>query len=442
MRLDYKRTFLLGFGFFGVSVIWSIYNSFVPIFLKDYGLSLALVGFIMTLDNIIGIFVQPYIGQLSDHTRTRLGRRMPYILVGAPVAVVFFGLIPLIHTALGGTPTGLALLMGAIVIMNLAMAIFRTPVVALMPDITPSEQRSKANGIINLMGGVGTTIAFGMGILFAISRGLPFWVGALILLGCELVVLLTIREPREYTVATGEASKLPSFGESFRDLFRLLGEIVRAQEKSALFICLAIFAWFMGYNAIETFWTLYGRNYLFAAQVASGAMTADAAAGRASSMMIFISGAFLLFALPAGFVATRFGRKRTIMVGLAMLTTLWTGVRFFPNLPYVYATLILSGIGWALININSLPIVADLASDEKVGSYTGLYYFFSLLAASTSPTIVGFLMDVFGMEVMFLFTPAFMLLAFLLMLGVKRSEPRQAVTTLGAAIETAGNADF
>ncbi|HOG47003.1 MAG TPA: MFS transporter, partial [Anaerolineae bacterium] len=269
-----------------------------------------------------------------------------------------------------------------------------------------------------------------------------FWVAALILLGCEGVVLLTIREPRQFTTAAGEAGKAPSFGESLRDLFKTVGDVARAQDKSTLFICLAIFAWFMGYNAIETFWTLYGRNYLFAAEVARGVMTGDAAAAKATGMMIFISDAFLLFALPAGFIATRFGRKPTIMTGLGILTVLWTGVRFFPSLPYVYVTLILSGVAWALININSLPIVADLASDEKIGSYTGLYYLFSLLAASTSPTIVGWLMDLFGMEVMFVFTPAFMLLAFFLMLGVKRSEPRQAVTSLGGAVETAGNADF
>jgi maltose/moltooligosaccharide transporter len=442
MRLDYKRTFLLGFGFFGVSIIWSVYNSFVPILLQDYALPYWLIGFIMTFDNIAGIFIQPYIGQLSDHTRTRLGRRMPYILVGAPVAAVFFGLIPIIHQALGQSASALALLMGAIIVMNIAMAIFRTPVVALMPDITPSPQRSKANGIINLMGGVGTTIAFGMAVLFTINRGLPFWVAAVVLLVCEGIVLLTIREPRQFTAAEGEASKPPSFGESLRDLFRTVGEVIRAQDKSTIFICLAIFAWFMGYNAIETFWTLYGRNYLFAAEVASGALTGDAAAAKAGSMMIFISGAFLLFALPAGFIATRFGRKPTIMAGLGALAVLWTGVRFFPNMPYVYATLILSGVAWALININSLPIVADLASDEKIGSYTGLYYLFSLLAASTSPTVVGWLMDLFGMEVMFIFTPAFMVLAFLFMLGVKRSEPRQVVASLGQAVETAGNADF
>jgi Na+/melibiose symporter-like transporter len=218
----------------------------------------------MTLDNIIGIFIQPYIGHLSDHTRTRLGRRLPYILVGTPVAAVFFAAIPIIYATLPHERAGigLVLLMGAIIIMNIAMAIFRTPVVALMPDITPPEQRSKANGIINLMGGIGTTIAFGLGGIFAINAGLPFWIGAVVLLGAEAIVLLTIREPSAFTTAAGEATRSPSLRESLADLGRTLAEVLRVKDKSALYICLAIFSWFMGYNAIEAFWSLYGRYHL------------------------------------------------------------------------------------------------------------------------------------------------------------------------------------
>jgi len=218
--------------------------------------------------------------------------------------------------------------------------------------------------------------------------------------------------------------------------------VVRVKDKSALYICLAIFSWFIGYNAIEAFWSLYGRYHLFAAQVAAGTMTPDAAAGKAVSMLVLLSGAFLLFALPSGFIATRLGRKPTIMAGLVMLIVLWTGIYFIPNLTYVYVTLLLSGVAWALININSLPIVADLASNEQIGSYTGLYYLFSLLAASTSPTVVGFLMDRLGRGGMFIFTPAWMLIALLCMLGVRRSEPRQAVANLEQAVAAAGEAEM
>ncbi|RLA94424.1 MAG: MFS transporter, partial [Deltaproteobacteria bacterium] len=140
MKFDYKKIFLLGFGFFGISLIWSVYNSYVPIFLREYELPLWLVGLVMTFDNIVGITIQPYVGFLSDRTRTRFGRRIPYLMIGAPIAAIFFSLIPVLHLV----APSFTLFITAIIIMNIAMAIFRTPTVALMPDITPSPLRSKA----------------------------------------------------------------------------------------------------------------------------------------------------------------------------------------------------------------------------------------------------------------------------------------------------------
>jgi maltose/moltooligosaccharide transporter len=228
----------------------------------------------------------------------------------------------------------------------------------------------------------------------------------------------------------------PNLWETLQATVANVVRIARAPDKSAWFICLAIFCWFMGYNAIETFWTSYGKGVIYAAQIASHALTEEQAVARSASMLTYLSAAFLVFALPAGLVATRFGRKPTILVGLGLLTVLWAGMRLTHNNIYVLVTLVLSGIGWALININSLPIVADLAPEGQLGSYTGLYYFFSMLAASLSPTLVGWLMDLLGLQVMFIFTPAFMVLAFLCMLAVRRSEPSQAASvglTLGGA---------
>ncbi|MCR4407256.1 MAG: SLC45 family MFS transporter [Anaerolineae bacterium] len=431
MKLNYKRTFLLGLGFFGISVIWSIYNSYIPPFLRQYELPWWLVGFVMTFDNIAGLIIQPYVGQLSDRTRTRLGRRMPYILVGAPIAALFWMLIPVIHLTMPHVTSTLVLLTGAIILMNIAMAIFRTPTVALMPDITPSPLRSKANGIINLMGGLGTTLAFlGGAFLYKMYPGLPFWVGGVIMLVAEIILILVIREPQEYySHADVPTDPRPGLFDTLLLTLRDVGQVIRDPEKSALFIFLAIFTWFVGYNAIETFWTSYGREVLYAGQIVAGQMTADQAVAKASGMLTYISAVFLIFALPAGFIATRFGRKRTIMTGLVILMAMWLGIYFIHADLYVIATLILSGIGWALININSLPIVVDLVPEEKVGSYTGLYYFFSMAAAITAPPLVGALMDLLGVQVMFLFTPLFMLLAFLCMCGVRRSEPEAAPDT-------------
>ena len=441
MRLDYKKTFLLGFGFFGVSVVWSIYNSFIPVFLREYALPWWLVGFVMTFDNIAGIIIQPYVGQLSDHTRTRFGRRMPYIMIGAPIAAVTFVLIPLLHTTLPHVGTTLGIMTGVIIVMNIAMAIFRTPVVALMPDITPSALRSKANGIINLMGGLGTAIAFLIGgMLYNINQGVPFYTMAILMVLAEILVISIIHEPEEFTVSAGEKGKPPGVLGSLRDTVQMVVGIAKEKEKSTLFICLAIFSWFMGYNAIETFWTSYGKDVLFASQIASGTITANQAVSKSTTLLSIVPIVFLLMSIPSGFIATRFGRKRTIITGLLMLAVCWLSVYFIHGMVFVYAALFFSGVGWALININSLPIVVDLASAAKTGSYTGLYYFFSMLAAALSPPIVGLLMDGFGLSVMFIFTPAFMLLAVLFMLGVKRSEPVTEATQ--GKLEMVGEADF
>ena len=397
MKLDYKKTLLLGFGFLGISLIWSVYNSYVPIFLREYDLPLWLVGLVMTFDNIAGVTIQPYVGFLSDRTRTRFGRRMPYLMIGAPIGAAFFSLIAVLH--LGSS--NFTLLMAAIIIMNIGMAIFRTPTVALMPDITPSPLRSKANGIINLMGGLGATLAFlGGAFLYRAGRGLPFYVSAAVMLVATAVVVLVIREPKG---SEEELKEQPG-------VLSTLRSIITGQEKSGLFILLAIFTWFMGYNAVETFWTTYGKESL-------GIPESTAAA-----MLTYVSVAFLVFALPAGFIATRFGRRRTILAGLAIMAVFLLGGYFVTNMTYLTIMLIAAGIGWALININSFPMVSDIAPPGKIGSYTGLYYFFSMLAAITAPPVVGGLMDVFGHRAMFLFSVLFMLIALLCMLQVKRGE--------------------
>jgi maltose/moltooligosaccharide transporter len=402
VKLDYKKTFLLGFGFFGISLIWSVYNSYVPIFLREYNLPLSLVGLVMTFDNIAGVTIQPYIGFLSDSTRTRFGRRMPYLIIGAPIAALFFALIPVLHL----TIPLFTLLIAAIVIMNVAMAVFRTPTVALMPDVTPSALRSKANGIINFMGGLGTTLAFlGGAFLYRANRGLPFYVGAVIMLTAVAIVPLVIREPREHESESRQRT----------GVLATIGEITRSQEKSALFIFLAIFTWFTGYNAIETFWTTYGKEFLRIAE------------SSAAAMLTYVSAAFLVFSLPAGFIATRFGRRRTILTGLTVLLVFVLGGFFITNMTYLTAMLIIAGIAWALININSFPMVSDIAPEGRIGSYTGLYYFFSMLAAIAAPPIVGGLMDLFGHRTMFLFSAFSMLLALLCMLQVKRGEAQGTI---------------
>lgn len=411
MRFNYGKIFLLGFGFFGVSVIWGTYNAFVPLFLANkFNLEPAVIGFFMTLDNIAALFIQPPVGAWSDRLRTPIGRRMPFILIGAPIGALAFGLIPI--------ASALPLFVACTSTLLLSMALWRTPVVALMPDITPSQFRSQANGIINFMGGVGSIISFlGGAALYKMSPNYPFWLGSALVVLSALLVFLFIKEPKDIEQ---DKEHKPGMLESLR-------AVLADNDKSALRILLAIFFWFVAYNAVEAFFTLYANKHL-------GLEEADGARLLGQLSLIFV-----LFALPAGFIGSRFGRRRTIMTGISIMilclllmyfvpvSTLITQLTKLPILgvvPVVGLILMLAGAGWALININSLPMVVDMTSLERVGTYTGLYYLFSTLAAIAGPNINGWIVQLTGRDYssVMIIGPFFMLAAFLLMAGVRRGE--------------------
>jgi len=419
MRLNYGKTFLLGFGFFGVSVIWGVYNAFVPIFLSEkFGIAPGIIGFFMTLDNIAALFIQPPVGAWSDRIRTPLGRRIPFILIGAPISALAFGLVPLAAV--------LPLFVACTSTLLLSAALWRTPVVALMPDITPSQFRSQANGIINFMGGVGTIVALQTGgMLYKLSPNFPFWLGSVLVILAALIVYFFIEEPKEYE----QAEKQPGIIESLR-------ELMNEAEKSGLRILLAIFFWFVGFSAVETFFTLYAKNHL-GLEVGDGATLL-------SVLPLF----FVLFAIPSGFIASRIGRRTTITIGLITLTiilimlyitpadALLTGIAPLPlvgipleeggarMLTLAGVLLILGGIGWAFVNINSLPMIVDLTSAARIGTFTGLYYLFSTLSAIVGPNVNGWAIQLTGnnYNVIMLIAPLFMVIALWLMLGVKRGE--------------------
>ena len=410
MKFNYGKIFLLGFGFFGVSVIWGVYNAFVPIFLAEkFNLAPALIGFFMTLDNIAALFIQPPVGAWSDKLRTPMGRRMPFILIGAPVGALVFGIIPL--------AAALPLFVACTSTLLLSMAFWRTPVVALMPDITPSKYRSQANGIINFMGGIGAIISFiGGGALYRMNPAFPFWMGSGLVILAAALVLIFIREPKEY----GETEKQPGMLESLMEVFR-------DKEKSAVRLFLAIFFWFVAYNAIEAFFTLYAKNHL-------GMHEADG-----SRLLGHLSLFFVLFALVAGVIGAKIGRRITIMIGILLLGTLIGFIYFLPvstlttvltslpvlgEIPIVSLFLMGAGIAWSFININSLPMVVDMTTTARLGTYTGLYYLFSTLAAIAGPNINGWMVQLTNnnYNAVMLISPFFMLVAFFLMAGVRRGE--------------------
>lgn len=413
MRLNYGKTFLLGFGFFGVSVIWMVYNAFVPLFLANkFSLDPRWIGFFMTLDNIAALLIQPPVGAWSDRLRTPIGRRMPFILIGAPVGAIAFGLIP--------TAAILPLFVACTSTLLLSMAFWRTPVVALMPDITPSRFRSQANGIINFMGGVGAIIAtLGGGKLYDLNPAYPFWMGSALVILASLLVFAFIREPKEYDSASDEKP----------NLWRAFLEVCRDSDKSALRILLAILFWFIAYAAIEAFFTLYAQNQL------------GLKGGEGAQLLGQLSTLFVLFAIPAGYIGARFGRRKTIMTGIVLMSLLMLTMFVLPKeiltvqLAKVFGLgkifnisliLMAAGASWALINVNSLPMVVDMTDDLRIGTYTGLYYLFSTLAAILGPNINGWLIALTGNDynMVMVIGPLFMLLALVSMIGVKRGEAK------------------
>jgi Na+/melibiose symporter-like transporter len=418
-KFSYWKIFLLGFGFFGISVLWSVYNSYVPVFLKELMLPSTLVGFIMTIDNIFAVVMLPYIGVLSDLTRTRIGRRKPYIIAGAPPAALTFALIPLFKAEL--TP-----MMLTIIVMNFSMALFRSPVIAFMPDITPSERRSQANGIINFMGGVGSLLAFFVGSrLYEMNPAYPFLAGAALLAISSFLVVALVDEPEEFKVRSGERVNIreelsKAFRQSFGELRQTLSEAVRDRDKSLLFMLLSIFLWFVGYNAIETFFTSYAKWHLGIGE-ATGAF-----------LLGFVALGFLVFSLPAGFIGARLGRRRTMTIGLVIIVALLALLVYLPAvlsverlITAIQAAFLLLGFAWALVNVNSLPTVVDMTTRERLGTHTGLYYFASQTAAITGPPLAGLFIDLLGYSSLFPFSIVFLALSALTLQRVKRGEPRR-----------------
>lgn len=393
VKLNYRNTFLLGLGFFCISITWPLYNAFVPIFLSKYISSAFIIGIIMTFDNIAAITFQPLFGAISDKTKTRFGRRMPFLLIGIPLSAFFFTMIPFEFNFIS--------LIAFAMCFNLMMSIYRAPTVALMPDLTPSSLRSKANGIINFMGGLGAVIALSIGPkLYDIDRRLPFFCTAILMLFAVIVLYKTIKEPAVPAIDDEEQT----------GIIHAFKEIFFNKDKSALFILLAILFWFIGYQGIEALFTLYGVKYLGLKESA------------AAFTLVFFSATFLIFAIPSGIIATKIGRKRTIKIGLIGIVLIFAGIAFTRDLLTIQILMLIGGIFWALININSYPMVVEMASENKIGSYTGLYYFFSSLAAIAGPPFFGRLMDLIGYGVLFVVAIAFELLAFIFISYVKRGE--------------------
>ena len=445
LKLNWKFTFLIGLGFFGTELLWRVYNNFVPIYLQSgnpifdstqahpmmgFGLNTFTTGIIMGLDNLAALILLPLTGVLSDRTNTRIGRRMPFILIFAPIAAVSFMIIPLapsmITPATNGQissmPALFALFMVSLIVMLIAMASFRTPVVSLMPDLTPSPLRSKANGVINFMGGLaGVVGTLALSPLFDVSPWLPFISAAVLLLVAVTALFLFVKE-RKASVVLDEDEDPEREGLS---VIAKLKNVPNENRKTLILLMVAIFAWFVAFNGIDTWFTSFGVTSL------------GLSAGKAGMIFSVALISFIIFAIPAGFIGTRFSRKWAIITGLAIFTGTLVVINSLDSIPLIAVLLAIGGASWALVNINSLPMVVDTSTDERMlGTYTGMYYLASQLAAIIGPALFGKIVDLAGGDFrkIFVAVPFFFGLAIVAMLFVTRGEAKK-VDERGHAIE-------
>lgn len=411
-------TFLIGFGFFTMGLMDILYDTYVPIFLGTYIQKNFIIGSIMTLDNMLAVFLIPFVSLWSDNTRTRIGRRMPFIITLLPLSALFFSFIP--YAAVHSLGALILVVFG----LNLVKQASRGPVVALMPDTIPGEFRSEANGVINTMGALGAIIStVGLARLMDLDMVLPFFgntkdripfpIAGFFVVLATILVFSFVRE-RKHEDYEKEA-KVP--------LMQSLKAVAGEKDKSALWILLALFFWFISYQGILPFIGKLCKEVFGVTSNAKAALPASA-----------VAIAQLLFAIPSGYIAHRIGRRKAIRFSLLILTVLLglaaivaspvaasigAGLRFNLLLAIMFAY----GIFWITIVTNSFPMLWQMATFGTIGVYTGLYYTFSQAAAISSPPITGAIIDIIGYSGIFVFAALCMLVARFFMGKVQKGEP-------------------
>lgn len=408
MKLNYRRTFFVGLAFLSICAFWQMYDNVIPLILKNtFHLGETWTGVVMAMDNVLALMLLPLFGMLSDKLRTPLGRRTPFILVGTVLAVVCMILLPVTDNA--GSLTGFFIALGAVL---LSMGFYRSPAVALMPDLTPKPLRSKANAVINLMGALGGIFTLVMISVLVPKTGRPDYMPLFLSVAAVMVVavvalLLTIREnrmareaaeawrePEEEPVKTGEKKKLP-----------------RPVLRSLLFLLASVFLWFTAYNAVTTAFSRYAEE-----------VWGMQGGGFASCLMV-ATGVAVVSYLPIGFLSSRFGRKKMILAGILLMCAAYVSGIFFGHFsPLLYVVFGLTGVGWASINVNSYPMVVEMGSGADVGKYTGMYYFFSMGAQVFTPIFSGVLLEHISYRTLFPYAAVFSLLSFITMLFVRHGD--------------------
>ena len=442
-KLNYKRTFLIGLAFLSICSFWQMYDNIIPLILQNtYHLGETMTGAVMALDNVLAIFLLPVFGMLSDKVHTKLGRRMPFIVAGTILAVIFMMLLPMIDNAetarwsTGESFSNQVIFLAVLFFTLVSMGLYRSPAVALMPDVTPNHLRSRANAVINLMGAVGGVYALVM-IKVLVGKGetpeyLPVFASIAAVMAIAVgILVITIRENKlREEVEKAEAVNTEKVEEkAIAEGVEAAGEIeavadmeqsgatgkVRGMPKevkrSMYFMLASIFLWFTAYNAVTTAFSRYTK------------VVWKMEGGSFANCLMVATVAAILSYIPIGNISAKIGRKKTIMGGVLLMAACYGSAIFAREYhPIVNAAFALIGVAWAAINVNSYPMIVAMSSGSDVGKFTGTYYTFSMAAQILTPVLSGFLLENVSYNTLFPYALFFSLIAFLTMTQVRHGD--------------------
>lgn len=417
-KLNYKRTFFIGLAFLSISAFWQVYDNIIPLIMQNsFGLGETVTGLIMAMDNVLALFLLPVFGSLSDKVDTRLGKRTPFIVVGTFLAVIFMIILPTADKM-----RNMPLFVGALFLVLISMGLYRSPAVALMPDLTPNHLRSKANAIINLMGAVGGVYSLIM-IKLLVGGGdtpdyLPLFISVAALMVIAVgVLVITVKENKikqemqPFTEASDAAARAEEASEQVDSARGAKTVLSKEVKRSMIFMLASIFFWFTAYNAVTTAFSRYTR------------VVWGMEGGSFANCLMVATVAAIISYIPIGQIASRLGRKKTIMGGVLLMAGCYAAAIFVGEYhPLINVAFALIGTAWAAINVNSYPMIVAMSKGSDVGKFTGTYYTFSMSAQILTPVLSGFLLENVSYRTLFPYALVFSLLAFLTMTQVRHGD--------------------
>lgn len=427
-KLNVGQTVRVGFAFLSICAFWQMYNAIIPIILTyTFHMNETISGMIMAADNVLALFLLPLFGGISDRCKCSWGKRKPFILFGTIAAVILMIFIPLIDNSYYANPSNakLALFIGVLGALLIAMGTYRSPAVALMPDVTPKPLRSRANAIINLMGALGGILYLVIASVMLNSKEehenyLPiFLIVAGIMVVAVCIVMITVDEKSlnqqmcEYEAGHPEENLIIEDESGNK-------ELPPEVKRSLIFLLFSVAFWFFAYNAMETWFTTYAKSVW------------EMTTGQASLCLTVATGGAILAYVPVGSIAAKIGRKKTILIGILLMLVCFVTALCFSLLsdsfsPVLYVLFLLVGFGWAGINVNSLPMVLEMCKGSDIGKFTGYYYTFSMSAQIVTPIVAGALMEHIGYKTLFPYAAVFMVIAFITMQFVKHGDSKEGI---------------